>query len=191
MGEDDDHECCMCGEWMDQHGSAMDTGHMPVSMRDYYNRTDDDTFQETAKMNYSTAVFLINKHVRAIIGTYEATDNAPRTIFKTLDDGIAVGDFVVVPTDTRHKMTIVKVVETDVDPDFESSTQVQWIVGKVDRADFELHLREEAQAITAIKAAELKKKRADLAKSMFDANYEELKALPIAALNGDTPKPTE
>lgn len=173
---------------MDQHGSPMDTGHMPVSMRDYYNRSDNDVFQETAKMNYTTAVFLINKHVRAIVATYEATDSAPRTTFKTLDETIAVGDFVVVPTDTRHKMTVVKVIDTDVDVDFDAPAKMDWIIGKVDREEYETHLKQEGEAITAIKSAELRKKREELAKSMFANNVEALKALPIAAMNGDAPK---
>ncbi len=75
-------------------------------------------------MNYSTAIFLINPKVRAIAAVYEPdTDNrkAPRTIFKTFDSTIEVGDYILVPTDTRHKMTVNKVVEVDVEPDLESS----------------------------------------------------------------------
>ena len=137
-------------------------------------------------MNYTTAVFLINKHVRAISCTYECEDSAKRTTFKTLDDAIRVDDFVVVPTDTRHKMTVCKVVETDVDVDFDSGVQGPWIIGKVDRTTFERTLGEEAQAVTAIKSAELRKKRDDLAKSLLAGHSEALKALPIAAMNGDT-----
>lgn len=138
-------------------------------------------------MNYTTAVFLINKHVRAIQATYEAADNAARTTFKTLDPEIAVGDFVVVPTDTRHKMTVCKVVECDVDVDFDSSVAMTWIIGKVDRAPHELTLSQEAQAVQAIKSAELRKKREDLAKSVLADKIADIKALPIAAMNGDHP----
>jgi predicted Mrr-cat superfamily restriction endonuclease len=136
-------------------------------------------------MNYSTAVFLINKHVRALACTYEQGDNAPRTIFKTLDEAIKAGDFVVVPTDTRHNMTVVKVVEPDVDVDFDSSVQVKWIIGKVDRAAYEQTLAQEAAAIQEIKRAELRKKREDLAGSLLANHLDTIKALPIAAMNGE------
>jgi len=139
-------------------------------------------------MNYSTAVFLINKNVRAIAATYEAEENAPRTIFKTFDDDLKAGDFIVVPTNTRHKMTVCKVVEVDVDPDFDSQTQMAWVVGVVEKADYEDVLAKEAEAIRVVKAAELKKKRDDLRETMFANHIDTIKALPIYA-NGDTPKP--
>ena len=139
-------------------------------------------------MNYTTAVFLINKHARAVLGTYEAEESAKRTMFKTLDPEIAVGDFVIVPTDTRHKMTAVKIVETDVDIDFDSSVPVHWIIGKIALDNFNDMLKQENVAISAIKSAELRKKRDDLRKTMFADHLDAIKALPIAALNGDAPK---
>ncbi len=140
-------------------------------------------------LNYSTAIFLINKHARAISATYEAEDNAKRTIFKTLDQDIAVGDFVVVPTDTRHKMTVVKVVEVDVDVDFDSTTTVHWVIGVVDRAYHEDLLKQESEAIKVIKSAELRKKRDELREAMFKDHLETIKALPLAAMNGDHKEP--
>lgn len=139
-------------------------------------------------MNYSTAVFLINKHIRGVLCTYEEGDTASRTLFKTLDSEIRAGDFVVVPTDTRHKMTVVKVVEVDADVDFDSQKKVDWIICKVDRAAYERNLEHEADAIQKIKSAELRKKREDLAKSLLANNLEEIKALPMAAMNGDDAK---
>jgi len=135
-------------------------------------------------MNYSTAVFLINKHARAIVATYEADDKATRTTFKTLDPSIKEGDYVIVETDTRHKMTVCKVVETDVDFDFDTPAKMSWVIGKVDRAVFDLTLQQEQSAIAAIKSAELRKKREDLKKSMFADHMESIKALPIYA-NGE------
>lgn len=137
-------------------------------------------------MNYSLAVFLINKNARAVLATYEAEETAKRTLFKTLDPTIAVGDFVIVPTNTRHKMTVVKVVEADVDVDFESRDQVEWIIGRVDSSGFKETLAQEGQALTAIKSAELRKKRDDLRQALFADHIESLKALPITAMNGDT-----
>ena len=136
-------------------------------------------------MNYSMAIFLINKNARAVFATYEADKGARQTAFKTLDGTIAEGDYVIVPTDTRHEMTVVKVVETDVDLDFDSSVEVNWIIGRVDRADHEKLLQEERAAIKQIKSAELRKKREDLRDAMFADHLESLKALPIVVINGD------
>ena len=98
--------------------------------------------------------------------TYEAHDNAPRTMFKTFDKSIKIDDFVVVPTDTRHKMTVCKVVDTDVDVDFDSSTQISWIIGRIDLADVTEIKRSEEAAIQAIKQAEKLKKQRELKNSM-------------------------
>lgn len=113
-------------------------------------------------MNYSTAVFLINANVRAVLCTYEAEDHAKKTMFKTLDKSVRVGDLVVVPTDTRHKMTVCKVTDVDVDVDFDCATPVNWVVTKVDRAAHETTLSQEAEAIATIKSAETRKKRDEL-----------------------------
>lgn len=134
-------------------------------------------------MNYSVAVFLINKNARAVRAIYEAdqpSNKAKRQLFKTFDSSIAVDDLVVVPTDTRHGFTVVKVVETDVDLDFDTTENVQWIVGRVDLANHAVRLQQEQAAIAAIKSAELRKKREELSKAMFADHAEQLKALPIA-----------
>ena len=134
-------------------------------------------------MNYSIAVFLINKNARAVRAIYEADapgNSAKRSLFKTFDQSVAVDDLVIVPTDTRHKFTVVRVVETDIDLDFDTSENVQWIVGRVDLANHTTRLQQEAAAISAIKSAELKKKRDELSKAMFADYSENLKALPIA-----------
>lgn len=139
-------------------------------------------------MNYTTAVFLINKHARAILATYEEQDAAKRTLFKTLDDTIKVDDFIIVPTDTRHRMTVCKVVEVDADVDFESQAKVDWVIGVVDRAEYDKVLAQEGAAIQAIKAAELRKKREDLRDSMLKNHMDSIKALPIYS-NGETQAP--
>lgn len=137
-------------------------------------------------MNYSTAVFLINKHVRAINVTYDDGDTAKRTAFKTLDPDIDEDDLVIVETDTRHGFTVCKVVEADIDLDFDSTEKVRWIVGRVDVTGHEQTLAQEKEAIKAIKSAELRQKREKLRDAMFADHVETLKALPIAAINGDT-----
>ena len=73
-------------------------------------------------MNYSLSIFLIRQDVRCVAGIYEAkVDGQPepkRGLFKTLDPSIQVGDFVPVPTTTRHRMTVNQIVAVDLDVDF-------------------------------------------------------------------------
>ena len=135
-------------------------------------------------MNYSTAVFLINDDVRAIACTYEADEKAKREIFKTLDKSIAKDDFVVVPTDTRHKMTVVKVVEVDVDVDLDSSIPMQWIVGAVERHDYERILKMEEQAIETIKSAE-----ARLVATRLRTNGSCMRRMPPASMKTSRHRP--
>lgn len=133
-------------------------------------------------MNYSTAIFLINDNVRAVMCAYESKEHAPQTMFKTMDQTIKEGDFVIVQSGTRHGMTVVKVVDTDpeIEPDFESREELKWIIGTIDLEDFEALKSQEDEAITAIKKAEKRKKRADLRKTLM-ADYEEtINELPIA-----------
>lgn len=135
-------------------------------------------------MNYSTAVFLMNEHVRCVLATYELdTDNpkAKRTSFKTLDASIRVGSYVVVPTDTRHGLTVVRVVETDVDVDFDAPEQLKWIVGLVDKIPYEETLRIEEEAISAVKSAEKRKKADELRKALI-LDREALKTLAISTV---------
>lgn len=136
-------------------------------------------------MNYSTAVFLINPNVRAIKAIYELdTDSksAPRTMFKTMDPTISVDDFVIVPTGTRHGMTVVKVVETDVEFDINSPTKIEWVVQTVDRAPYEAILKSENDAISQMKQAEINHQREELRKKMF-ANIDPTK-LALARMSG-------
>lgn len=142
-------------------------------------------------MNYSTAVFLINKNARAVIGVYETDNNAKRTTFKTLDQHIAIGDFAIVPTETRHKMTIIKIVDVDVDVDFDSPHPMEWIIGIVDRTAFEATLAQENTAIAVIKSAELRKKRDELRDAMFKDHLDTLKTLELSAINGTAETPKE
>lgn len=133
-------------------------------------------------MNYTTAIFLINDKARAILATYEKprndSDRPSKTLFKTLDPTIKAGDYIVVPTDTRHGMTVVQVSDIDVDVDFDSHVQVQWVIGKVDLADAEQIKAQEQNAIDAIKSAEKRRKRDELRASLI-ADSDALKALPI------------
>ena len=137
------------------------------------------------KMNYSTAVFLINPHIRAVVGQYENKETAPTVVYKTLDTSIKVGDYVIVPTNTRHNMTIVKITATDVDVDFDSNVQMTWVIGRVDKTAYEEVLVQEQTAIQAIKSAETRRKRDQLRDAMLKDYEEQIKFLPITTAGND------
>jgi hypothetical protein len=138
-------------------------------------------------VNYSTAIFLINPKVRAIAATYEADDKvAPRTIFKTFDQTLTVNDYIIVPTNTRHNMTVCKVVEVDIDADLESSVPMLWVIGTIDKAAYDDVLSQESRAIDLMKAAEKTHAREELRKKMMaHVDETQLAALQITRMSGD------
>jgi len=126
-------------------------------------------------MNYTTAIFLINPKVRAVMVSYEPSPSDPKggaskTLYKSMDQELYVGDFVVVPTNTRWKSTVGRVEEVDVDYDLESATEVQWIIGAVAMAPYEQTLKMEQDMIVKIRSAEVRKKREDLRDKLLADN---------------------
>jgi hypothetical protein len=142
------------------------------------------TEEKRTGMNYSTAVFLINNEVRAVKGVYQ--DEGNTAIFKTLDKTIKKDDLVVVPTTTRHKMTVFKITETDVDVDMDSQVKIDWIIQKVDEAPYKVLLEQENDAIQKIKSAEIRKKRTELREALFKDQEATLAGLALAH-TGDAP----
>lgn len=138
-------------------------------------------------MNYSTAIFLVNKDVRAVAVSYDRSSDgkgvAPFTTFKTLDRSVAVGDMVVIPTDTRHMMTVGRVEETDVEIDFDSGVQIKWLIDKVDPTVHAGLVAQEGEAIQAIKSAEARSKREELARKLL-ADNPDLQGLSIVNAAG-------
>lgn len=129
-------------------------------------------------MNYTTAVFLINKDLRALLGIYD--EGGKKEMFKTLDATIKVGDLCVVPSDTRHKVTTVKIIAADVSVDFDAPEKVRWIISRVDMVAFDAVVKQEDEAIEAIKAAEFRKRRSNLFNDLVAASdADAIKALPI------------
>lgn len=140
-------------------------------------------------MNYTTAIFLINSSVRAVKCRYEPPEDnktAKHYLFKTLDKSIKVDDLVVVPSGTRYGFTVVKVVETDVDVDFDDSVNYKWVVSRVDFDPYNTTIGQEEQAIVVIKSAEKTKQRNALRDALLVDSSEALKALPITIM-GDPP----
>lgn len=120
-------------------------------------------------MNLSTAIFLVNKAVRPVRVSYDPdikAHNNPDKLFKTLDESLKKGDMVVVPTNTRHGMTVCKVEEIDFRVNFDTHTQYDWIIGRVDVPAYESIIAQEKQVIDRIGKAEENRKRAELAAAL-------------------------
>lgn len=132
----------------------------------------DETVQKGNRMNYSTAVMLINENIRAILCSYETDKDGngvkPFTMYKTLDHSMKIGEFVVVPTNTRHKMTVCKVEAVDVDVDDEDPTHVDWVVGKISLVEHDTIKSEENKWIIELKESEKRAKKEEIKNKMFD-----------------------
>lgn len=149
-------------------------------------------------MNYSTAILVLNPDARCLKVTYEVDTVhtvAPREMFKTFDKSLKVGDYVVVPTTTRHNLTVCKVVEVDVDDWMDVSKEIGWIVGSVDMEDAIKVKSWEAAAIESLKDSEKRKRRRELQASMTEAMNEKEKeglalmlASPLTETIADAPK---
>ena len=136
-------------------------------------------------MNKSTAVFLINDRARAIRASYEAdtpTSKASTELFKTFDPDIQVGDLVNVVSTTRHFVTVCKVQEVDVEFDIETTSTIQWVIGKIEMAQHMATLGMENDALAAIASAEKNRKREELRKSLMADVEGKISSLPIAAI---------
>ncbi len=141
-------------------------------------------------MNYNTLMFLVNKDLRAVLGIYDAKEEkgqpiVKRIMFKTLDPDITVGDLVLVPTNTRHKMSVNEIVDVDVDVDIENGGHIPWLIGRsTDRAEYNRLVKWENDAIFRVKRGEKLKAQEALRETLLK-DHEFLKALPIVSLNGE------
>lgn len=131
-------------------------------------------------MNYTAAIFLINKQARGVTVTYDPADKSGQGYtFKTLDPTIIVDDLVLIPTGTRHGFTVAKVSAVDVDVDLDSAIEYKWLAGKFNPKPYDQILEQEKLAIAKIKSAEIRKKRDDMREALFKDQEETLKALPM------------
>ena len=120
-------------------------------------------------MNRSAMIFVTNDEVRAIKCNYHdaGSDLKDRSrVFKTKDASIEVDDLVVVPTSTRHNYTVVKVEEVDTDIDFDSNTDYNWIVQKVDIKEHEETIAVEKIVINHLRRGEVLRRRAQAGEDM-------------------------
>lgn len=117
-------------------------------------------------MHSSLNAFLLNDQLRAFHCVYEGREKETPMTFKSFDDTIKKDDLVVVPTDTRVGFTVVKVVDVDVEVNFQSNMEVKWIVDKVDVAKYDTTIKEEENALKHIRAAEFAAQKRELAEKM-------------------------
>lgn len=135
----------------------------------------------------SKKIFLINDDVRAMYGVYEP--NGKKELFKTFDMDIRVGDICVVPTTTRYNVTTIKVVEADVEFDFENSETAHWIIHRVDPDHFKGLVKREQDALATIRQAELRKQRETLRNAIFENQADVLKTIDLAKVGSGLPAP--
>ena len=151
--------------------------------------------------NDSLAVFLLNDDVRMIEGIYEDDRHGNKPTkwnFKTLDQTIVEGDLVLVPTDVERRaghFTTIRVTAVDVEPNFNSTRQYKWTVGRVDTTTYDYLVSQEKTAIAEVKSAERAALRRELKKAMVTDREEKFSALAITNLedvSGGVPqdKPT-
>ena len=134
-------------------------------------------------MNYTTAVMLINEDIRVVNTIYEPQlenhPEQPKTSFKTLDKKVSVGDYVIVPSSTRHGFTVAQVADVDIEVDFESPKEIKWLVGNISRESYKNVIQEEGKWIAALKESEKRKKREEIKENMLgmfnDVKQEKLK----------------
>lgn len=144
-----------------------------------------------ALANKTLAIFLISSECRAMLGIFEADEPASnklakRELFKTFDKNIKPGDLVMTETNTRHKVSVIKIVEADVEVNFHAQEACRWIIAKVDMAEHDRILSQENEFLTKLRAAELRKERDDMKKALFAEYSAELENLPLIQQGAET-----
>lgn len=118
----------------------------------------------------TSAVFLVSDAVRALKATYELDTEvkaAPREWFKTFDKSIKEGDLCIVPTDTRHGFTIVRITDVDCEVDLNAGHRFRWIADVFDRSAYEKLVEQEGVMLSKIASARKAKEREELRKAML------------------------
>lgn len=127
-------------------------------------------------MHKSLDVFILSDDVRGIMASYEP-DGTP-ALFKTFDEDIAVDDYIVVETNTRHNMTVVQVTAVDVEPDYNDDTPVKWVINKVYLHGMDNILEAEREANKFIAECTKRSERKRLQQGLVEMD-ESVKALSL------------
>lgn len=119
-----------------------------------------------AQVHKSKLIFLLDEvDVRVVGVTYESHKDALALPFKTMDTNLKVGDFVVMPTESRWLMTVGRVEEINVEPDLDM-VPIEWLRSSVDLSAYEEILDGESQLISAANSAEKRALKAKLRAEM-------------------------
>lgn len=127
-------------------------------------------------MNNSTAIFLIEDKVRCVAVGYDFDEVRGKPIarsiktFKTLNPDIKVDDLVVIPTETRVGFTVGKVVEVDLQVDFNSTEIMRWIVTNFSTDEYESIRVQEGGLISKVNDANREALRKKLAADLLAAS---------------------
>ncbi len=95
---------------------------------------------------------------------------------------------MIVPTASRFKMCVVKVLEVDVEPDLDSTTEIKWVIGRVDYDAYKATLAWEETLLKEVRTGMAIKKRNELIETLGVLKDEKIKTL---ALSGGTVKTIE
>lgn len=137
-------------------------------------------------MNLSTAVFLISDEVRAIGVTFDQGNERTESVeytYKTCDQTISVGDYVIVPVGASEKFKIVTVRSVDVDVNYNSDIQYKWVAAKFDPIVYIMQKEHEQRAIQEIKQIERRAKREQLRKDLVEFGGDEMAGVRFLAIS--------
>lgn len=148
----------------------------------------------TTLANKSALAFIINDKVKAVKLSYcperdesdwhgaRSGDKPQHLIAKTILD-LAVGDYVLVETDSRHNQTVAKVTAINVEPDLMETKKFMWVTDVVDRTALNKLWAMETEAQDAIAVAARRKLARDMRASMFESAEEEMASLQLTDLS--------
>ena len=143
-------------------------------------------------MNFNTAIFLVNDKCRGVTLAWEWCDHDGKAangqpvktdLFKTFDPHVKKGDLVLGETQSRHKLCVYRVVETDVEVDLETTAYIPWIVERISGAALQRLRDMETEMVETIKRKDKERRRAELAQTMLKDYGEEIKNLAAATVD--------
>lgn len=122
-------------------------------------------------MNLSASIMLVNEAIRPVRVEYDPdvlkNNTQVDNYFMTFDKALAAGDLVIVPTKTRHKFTVVKILEIDFAVDFHNSNiEWRWVAGSVDLAQYNSILETDKKVRDRVAKGQENKMRGELKAAM-------------------------
>jgi hypothetical protein len=146
-------------------------------------------------MRSDYTIFLASDTVCGVLASYSVNSKGEGDdvkLFKTFDPSLQVGDFLIVPTETRHKMTVVRVEAVDVEPDFDSDQPCLWVIGKIPpeyATEFHRLKSQEGDMLAKIKEGEKRRRREELRKDYINGDMDEIRSMPLIANNSGAVSP--